>query len=440
MWPKDYKDFIIEEDIPASGTSYRTVTIKQCPTARTCPECDYIHLSKKGHTKPRTIRDVDKAGNKVIINARLQNYQCKDCGKTFTGQLPSCVPEGHIISSDLVDCMVDEFLDEIDLKRAPQMSEISKKYGEHIDTLSNGLTKRITSAKKIIKSMQICHTFILHPFKYGKKQCCALWGLDNRDKPILYDLQEGYVAESIASFLTAHPFAARVMPISAFADLSADILLMLSKQLFPEDYAYQIQKAATAQKRSVSKQPEDKSELVEELTLAGSVGVTRALFADNIQSHRQYILSKKKLGTLRKPFGECMDELYLIVTDDSIDRTKFGYKRNRWFQTIADTKLKEDVEELNNSILRVMSACELGMDTSLEELNPTEPMQFIRDCYNNQYTFSEMCYLVMTCSATRCNPETSFKKYMQRGYIPSSAEGVYNFYTDLEELNAQFSK
>jgi hypothetical protein len=67
-------------------------------------------------------------------------------------------------------------------------------------------------------------------------------------------------------------------------------------------------------------------------------------------------------------------------------------------------------------------------------------MAFINTFYSKQYTFEEMCYVVLNCNATRNNQKIRFQTLMQRGYDPSPAGDVYSFYTDLEELNTQFSE
>ena len=78
------------------------------------------------------------------------------------------------------------------------------------------------------------------------------------------------------------------------------------------------------------------------------------------------------------------------------------------------------------------------MDT--KTCNPTPYMEFISTFYSKKYTFEEMCYIVLNCNATRNNQKIRFQTLMQRSYDPTPTGDVYSFYTDLEELNAQFSE
>jgi hypothetical protein len=378
------------------------------------------------------VYDVDKFGNRINITVELQEYRCKVCGKRFFGRLPSCVEDGSNISKDLAEGMVDDFLDTTTLAGSPAAPAIAAKYGVSAKTFSDALGKRIAKAKTRIRSLQPCSIFAIYPFDYGQHRCCALWGYKNdNERPILYDIQWGYEAALVEAFLTKHPFQFREPPVNAYADLSPDVLLAISRVLYPQDYE-QCVKRAEFDRRHMSKE-----DLVD-VYCASAVGVLRMLLRDNVLRFQEQ--NNSNLGKLRKPFEERLNELVVRVTDDYFGADSFDTFLALWNEHAAADDTQKLIKPLYEDLHKAAPACKVGLSIATKVCDVTPFMEFINTFYSKQYTFEEMCYVVLNCNATRNNQKIRFQTLMQSGYDPSPAGDVYSFYTDLEELNTQFSE
>lgn len=435
MYPNHWRGYEVESDQPASDGQFRTIVLSQPATERTCKSCDYTDISTKGHTQTRTVYDVDKAGNRVTITIKLQEYRCKVCGKRFFGRLPSCVLEESNISKDLADCMVDDFLDTTTLSGSPATPAIAAKYGVSAKTFSDALGKRIAKAKTRIRSLQPCSIFAIYPFDYGQQRCCALWGYKNdNERPILYDIQWGYEAALVEAFLTKHPFQFRESPVNAYADLSPEVLLAMSRALYPNDYEQCVKQAEFDRRHN----PNQSSEDLVDVYCASPVGVLRLLLRENILRFQEN--NNSGLGRKRKPFEDRLNKLVVRVTDDFFGPDSFDAFLSLWNKHSETDGTQEFIKPLYEDLHKATPACKVGLSVATKVCDATPFMAFINTFYSKKYTFEEMCYIVLNCNATRNNQQIRFQTLMQSGYDPSPAGDVYSFYTDLEELNTQVSE
>lgn len=433
MYPNHWNRYKVESDQPASDGQPRSIELVQPVTERTCKFCDYIDITTKGNGRTRTIYDIDSTGNRVDITIKLQEYQCKVCKRRFLGRLPSCVDGENNISKDLVDCMVDEFMDTATLTGTPAYHTITTKYGVSAKVFSDGLAKRMEKAKKRIRSLQPCTIFSIYPFDYGQQRCCALWGYDNKERPILYDIQCGYQADLVRKYLSDHPFQFRETPINAYADLSPDILMAISQVLYPKEYEQCIKESEFDRKCGSNQSIDESSEDLHKVYCAHSVGVLRILLRDNIVRFRDN--QNSSLGRLRKPFEECLSQLEMRVTDDSFGAANFDMFLNLWQKHAESSGTASLIAPLYKDLRKAAPACKVGLSIGTDICNPMPYMKFIGTFYSKQYSFEEMCYIVLNCDATRNNQKIRFQTLMQHSYDPTPAGDVYRFYTDLEELN-----
>ncbi len=395
MFPRDYTDYKIISDTPAEGDDFRTIDLSQPDVAKVCPHCDCADFIKKGR-ETREVRDITHRGEKVILNINVQRYQCRRCGKKFYGPLPHSVPQNKNVSTDLLDYMVDYFIESQELEEVTTIASVAEKFGESPATIAFGLKRRIDIEQRKIESLHPCISLIAYPFSYGNNLCYALWGYDDDNIPLLYDIRSSYDGTDVKTFLEAHPFE-EYDPMAAFADLTKDVLMALHVPF-----------------KNLPK------------GMVAEIGVLKELFYNNINEFRD--CNKIKFNSEIDKVLSAL-ECHVFRDNNSTGIDNWVKKHKTSHLSDAFTTFLERVEAASNE-------CRIGMQYDLHEYTPTEQMDFIMHFRENNVPFEEMRYTVLNSPAMK-NDESIPLALLMLSYYE---EKVHGFCVNLNELNGLYPR